>query len=79
MIITLKNCQFFLLLQKEKQNVEMLVKEMKDNCQKLTTESKEKSEKIAGCEKTVSIFHISVTPFHEIMFSSATNTVYMCT
>lgn len=63
-----------MLLQREKQNVEMLVKEMKENCQKLTTESKEKSEKIAGCEKTVSIFHISVTPFREIMFSFATNT-----
>lgn len=50
----------------------MLVKEMKENCQKLTTESKEKSEKIAGCEKTVGIFHISVTPFHE------NNNVFIC-
>lgn len=47
----------FLSLQKEKQDLQVLVKEMEDNCQKLTTESKEKSEEIARCEDTVSIFH----------------------
>jgi len=40
-------------LKKEKQDLEVLVKEMKDNCQKLTTESKEKSEEMARCENTI--------------------------
>lgn len=54
-----ENCRAvnFLSLQKEKQDLQVLVKEMEDNCQKLTTESKEKSEEIARCENTVSIFH----------------------
>lgn len=54
-----ENCRTvnFLSLQKEKQDLQVLVKEMEDNCQKLITESKEKSEEIARCENTVSIFH----------------------
>ena len=55
-ILTLKTVNV-LLLQKEKQDLEVLVKEMKDNCQKLTAESKEKSEEIAGFENMVSIFY----------------------
>lgn len=47
----------FLLLQNEKQDVEVIVKEMEENCQKLITESKKKSDEIEGCENMVSIFH----------------------
>ena len=56
MILALKTVNV-LFLQKEKQDLEVLVKEMKDNCQTLTAESKEKSEEIAGCENMVSIFY----------------------
>lgn len=45
----------FLLLQKEKQDVEGLVKEMNDKYQTLVTESKEKNEDIAECENMVRI------------------------
>ena len=72
MILALKTVNV-LLLQKEKQDLEVLVKEMKDDCQKLMAESKEKSEEIAGCENMVSI----LTPPHEIMFFICFE--YICT